>query len=107
MDQLVNPPNAETDASIETALGLDRKGVSRKRRRFRLYALLALAVVAAAIAGYRWNAVSPPRIEYTTAPATIADLTVKVSATGTLQPLTQVDISSELSGIVRAVAVNE
>lgn len=107
VDQLVNPPNAETDTSIETALGLDRKGVSRKRRRFRLYALLALAVVAAAIAGYRWNAVSPPRIEYTTAPATIADLTVKVSATGTLQPLTQVDISSELSGIVRAVAVNE
>ncbi|TJV04753.1 MAG: efflux RND transporter periplasmic adaptor subunit, partial [Mesorhizobium sp.] len=46
MDQLVNPPNAETDTSIETALGLDRKGVSRKRRRFRLYALLALAVVA-------------------------------------------------------------
>nr|WP_292498513.1 efflux RND transporter periplasmic adaptor subunit [Mesorhizobium sp.] len=30
-----------------------------------------------------------------------------MSATGTLQPLTQVDISSELSGIVRAVAVNE
>ncbi|KUM27989.1 efflux transporter periplasmic adaptor subunit [Mesorhizobium loti] len=107
MDQVVNPPNAESDTSIETALGLDRKGVSRKRRRGWLYALLALAVVAAAFGVYRWNAAAPPRIEYTTAPATVADLTVQVSATGTLQPLTQVDISSELSGIVRSVAVNE
>lgn len=48
-----------------------------------------------------------PRIEYTAVPAAIADLTVEVSATGTLQPLTQVDISSELSGIVRSVAANE
>jgi HlyD family secretion protein len=40
-------------------------------------------------------------------PAAVADLTVEVSATGTLQPLTQVDISSELSGVVRSVAVNE
>ncbi|RWA68986.1 efflux RND transporter periplasmic adaptor subunit [Mesorhizobium sp.] len=107
MDQVVNPPKAESNTSIETALGLDRKGVSRKRRRGWLYVLLVLAVVAAAYGVYRWNAASPPRIEYTTAPATIADLTVQVSATGTLQPLTQVDISSELSGIVRSVAVNE
>ncbi|MEI9401445.1 efflux RND transporter periplasmic adaptor subunit [Mesorhizobium argentiipisi] len=107
MDQLVNPPNAESGTSIEAALGLDRKGVRRKRRRFRLYALLAIAIIAAGIALYRWYAAAPPRIEYTTVPAAIADLTVVVSATGTLQPLTQVDISSELSGIVRSVAVNE
>ncbi|TKB22736.1 MAG: efflux RND transporter periplasmic adaptor subunit [Mesorhizobium sp.] len=107
MDQVVNPPKAESDTSIEAALGLDRKGMIRKRRRGWLYALLALAVVAVAIGAYRWNAAAPPRIEYTTAPATVADLTVQVSATGTLQPLTQVDISSELSGIVRSVAVSE
>ncbi|MDX8532207.1 efflux RND transporter periplasmic adaptor subunit [Mesorhizobium sp. VK25A] len=107
MDQLVNPSNAESDTSIEAALGLDRKGVSRKRRRFRLYGLLAVAIVAAGIALYRWYAAAPPRIDYTTAPAAIADLTVEVSATGTLQPLTQVDISSELSGIVRSVAATE
>ena len=107
MDQIVNPPNAESDTSIEAALGLDRKGVSRKRRRFWLYGLLAIAIVAAGIAAYRWHAAAPPGIEYTTVPAAAADLTVEVSATGTLQPLTQVDISSELSGIVRSVAVNE
>ncbi|RWB77758.1 MAG: efflux RND transporter periplasmic adaptor subunit [Mesorhizobium sp.] len=107
MDQVVNPPKAESGASIEAALGLDRKGVSRKRRRLWLYALLAIAVAAAGIALYQWYAAAPPRIEYTTVPAATADLTVEVSATGTLQPLTQVDISSELSGIVRSVAVNE
>ncbi|RWB60456.1 efflux RND transporter periplasmic adaptor subunit [Mesorhizobium sp.] len=107
MDQVVNPPKAESDTSIEAALGLDRKGMIRKRRRGWLYALLALAVVAVAIGVYRWNAAAAPRIEYTTALATVADLTVQVSATGTLQPLTQVDISSELSGIVRSVAVSE
>ncbi|TIP00382.1 MAG: efflux RND transporter periplasmic adaptor subunit [Mesorhizobium sp.] len=107
MDQVVNPPKAESGASIEAALGLDRKGVSRKRLRLWLYALLAIAVAAAGIALYQWYAAAPPRIEYTTVPAATADLTVEVSATGTLQPLTQVDISSELSGIVRSVAVNE
>ncbi|CDX12949.1 RND family efflux transporter MFP subunit [Mesorhizobium sp. ORS 3324] len=107
MDQVVNPPKAESDTSIEAALGLDRKGVVRKRRRGWLYALLALAIMSVAIGAYRWNAAAPAKIEYTTAPATVADLTVQVSATGTLQPLTQVDISSELSGIVRSVAVSE
>jgi HlyD family secretion protein len=55
-------------------------------------------VIAAGIAGYQWYAGSPTKIDYTSVPAAVADLTVQVSATGTLQPLTQVDISSQLSG---------
>jgi HlyD family secretion protein len=46
-------------------------------------------------------------VNYVTTPAETGNLTVEVSATGTLQPLTQVDISSELSGVVRSVAANE
>ncbi|MGX8013280.1 efflux RND transporter periplasmic adaptor subunit [Mesorhizobium sp. ORM8.1] len=107
MDQIVNPPKTESETSIETALGLDRKGVGRRRRRGWLYALLAVAVVAVGVGVYQWYAAAPPRVEYTTVPAAVADLTVEVSATGTLQPLTQVDISSELSGIVRSVAATE
>ncbi|RJT41872.1 efflux RND transporter periplasmic adaptor subunit [Mesorhizobium waimense] len=107
MDQLVNPPKAESDSAIETALGLDRGGVRKKRRRGWLYALLALIAIAVSIGGYQWYAGAPANIDYTTVPAAIADLTVAVSATGTLQPLTQVDISSELSGVVRSVSVNE
>ncbi|MGB3540659.1 MAG: efflux RND transporter periplasmic adaptor subunit [Mesorhizobium sp.] len=107
MDQIVNPPNVESTSTIETALRLDKAGVKTKRRRGWLYALVALAVVAAAIAAYQWYGNQAVKIDYTTVPAAKADLTVQVSATGTLQPLTQVDISSELSGVVRSVAVNE
>ena len=107
MDQIVNPPNVESTSTIETALGLDKAGVKTKRRRGWLYALVALAVVAAAVAAYQWYGGQAVKVDYTTVPAAKADLTVQVSATGTLQPLTQVDISSELSGVVRSVAVNE
>lgn len=107
MDQIVNLPKTESDSAIETALGLDHTGRRKTRRRGWLYGLLALIVIAASLASYQWYAGSPAKIDYTTVPAAIADLTVAVSATGTLQPLTQVDISSQLSGVVRSVSVNE
>lgn len=108
MDQIVNPPRADSDASIEANLALDSKGVSGiRRRRVWLYVLLALAVIAAAIFAYTRLTAAPVRIEYVTQPAALADLTVEVSATGTLQPLNQVDISSELSGVVRSVSADE
>ena len=47
-----------------------------------------------------------PRIDYVGADVTRGDLTVKVTATGTLQPLTQVDVGSELSGMVDEVLVD-
>ena len=43
---------------------------------------------------------------YTTSPAARGELIVRVTATGTIQPTTQVDISSEMSGIVRKVVVD-
>ena len=48
---------------------------------------------------------SGPR--YRTEPAVIDQLVVKVSATGNLQPTNQVEVGSELSGIVTAVFVDE
>src|SRR5207244_12612822 len=49
----------------------------------------------------------PTAVVFTAVPAAKDDLTVTVSATGTLQPLVQVDISSELSGVMRTVFVDE
>ncbi len=43
---------------------------------------------------------------YTTQPPKRGDLTVLVTATGSVQPTEQVDISSELSGTVRDVNVD-
>ena len=107
MDQLVNPSEAESASAIEKALDLDKKGARTRRRRGWLYALAVLLIAAAAIAAYQAYGSRAVTVDYTTVPAAKADLTVQVSATGTLQPLTQVDISSELSGIIRTVAVNE
>ncbi len=45
-------------------------------------------------------------INYVTEPVTRGDLTVTVNATGTVQPTNEVEVSSELSGIVRTVLVD-
>ncbi|AAZ97367.1 Secretion protein HlyD [Thiobacillus denitrificans ATCC 25259] len=44
---------------------------------------------------------------YKTAPVTRGELVVRVSATGNLQPTNQVEVGSELSGIVERVLVDE
>lgn len=107
MDQIVNRPRTESVAEIEAALALDHKGRGRKRRRLWLWLATGLLVAGAAYGGYHYFGRPSPAPAFATVPAERGSLTVEVSATGTLQPLTQVDISSELSGVVRSVAVNE
>jgi HlyD family secretion protein len=113
MDQIVTRPRAEPETArkaeapdVAAALRLDGKGRGRRRR---WPYLLALAAVAAGVAGatYAYSGRTSQRIAYATIAAERGDLTVEVSATGNLQPLTKVDISSELSGVVRSVAVGE
>ena len=99
-------PGAEPMPSAQEALGLDANGARGKRGKGWLYAL-AVAAIAGAGLGYWQFGGSTPEVSYVTQPAKTGDITVEVSATGTLQPLIQVDISSELSGVVRSVAVEE
>ncbi len=108
MDQIVNRPSADSLPLIEEELGLNRKAETAWRRVV-WRSLLALVLFAAIAAGawWWWTAPSQTPTSFTTVPVTRGDLTVEVSATGTLQPLIQVDISSELSGVMRTVAVNE
>ncbi len=106
MHQIVEKPR--DTVSIDEVLGLDSKGRPRRRNRRRWsYALAILVVLGGAYAAYSWFGSDAPTVVYETVPAAKDSLTVTVSATGTLQPLTQVDISSELSGVVRTVLVNE
>ena len=108
MDQIVKGQAPQADIGIAEALGLDAKGRPRKCRRGRwLFALLALALLGAGYGAWQWYAADAATIVYTTVPAARDKLTVTVSATGTLQPLIQVDISSELSGVMRTVLVDE
>ena len=107
MDQRVSPPRPQPTASapdIAAALSLNKDGSAKPRRgRWMKWALVLLALAGAA-GGYSWwNKASAVAVTYTSTPAVIADLIVEVSATGTLQPVTKVDVSSEQSGVVRAV----
>ncbi len=93
-------------AEIEALLGA---GQSRARKIFRWRNLLLLLVIAGAgYGGWRYYAPATPvqANNFVTAPVTQANMTIKVTATGTVQPTNKVDISSELSGTVRAVKVD-
>src|SRR5690606_24739119 len=64
---------------------------------------IALAVLAIALIYWFSVRSSTGKAIYTTQPVTRGDLTITVTATGTLQPTNQVDIGSELSGTIRSV----
>lgn len=66
--------------------------------------LLVLALLGYFLLAGNGGAVKP---RYRTELATVGTLVVKVSATGNLQPTIQVDVGSELSGIVEEVYVDD
>ncbi len=81
---------------------------SRRNSRWRTV-IVGIAVLALAGGGYwYWFMRTSPgeATRYTTAKAAIADVTVSVTATGTVEPTNKVEISSELSGTVRSVEVD-
>lgn len=91
------------DKDIESIVAASRRG-SRWRAVISILLLVALAG-----GGYwYWSARTSPgdTQRYTTATATVADVIVTVTATGTVEPTNKVEISSELSGTVRIVHVD-
>lgn len=94
----------EKSTSIHAVIDAPQGGL-RSRRGLLAGAGLALALLAA------WFVLQPsgrgdaPR--YKTEAASLGTLVVRVSATGNLQPTNQVDVGSELSGIVERVHVDE
>jgi HlyD family secretion protein len=92
---------------IEAILGVGKAGKSGRMWRF-FKTILGLAILAGlAVGAWMWFAGgSTQTVRYTTAAATTGDLVVVVTATGSVEPTNLVDISSELSGTVRAVNVD-
>ncbi|MDN2581390.1 efflux RND transporter periplasmic adaptor subunit [Aquibium sp. ELW1220] len=107
MDQIVEKPKLPRAASIEQTLGLQPDGKA-PRRSWR-WLVIGAVVLAAAIGLYAWWGAGQGTqiVAFSTVPVSRGNLTIEVSATGTLQPLTPVDVSSELSGVVRSVEVVE
>lgn len=92
--------------SIEKVLKLDQDQAARpssKRNR----QVLAGAAALLLLLGLLWTfSGSTSAVRYVTAPVTKGSLVVLVTATGSVQPTNQVDVSSELSGTIRKVLVD-
>ena len=89
---------------IDALLGLGSSSGLARWKKPAMIGGLAAAVLVAALLFY-WGR-SVDATGYVTAPVTRGDLKVTVTATGSVQPTNQVEVSSELSGIVRNVLVD-
>src|SRR5262245_13109283 len=87
---------------VVSALGLE--GGARRGKRRWIWVAIAVLVVAAAIGVQHSRRADAP--SYVTESAREGPLRVIVTATGTLQPTNQVDVGSEVSGIIDKVLVD-
>lgn len=99
------PPPArdkETD-DLTALLGSSQTGAKHSRW---LWRLLAAGVLVGAGYGYWSYSNQATAYTYSTSAAKRGDLTVVVTATGSVEPTVQVDVSSEQSGTIRDVLVD-
>ncbi|MFA5914776.1 MAG: efflux RND transporter periplasmic adaptor subunit [Burkholderiales bacterium] len=92
-------------SDIAKTLGLDRQSkVTSHLKPWLLWGGIVLAIVLLTVLwiGLR----STDQVQYQTQAVKRGSLTVAVSATGTLQPTTQVDVGSEISGIIKSVEID-
>ena len=77
----------------------------KPRRRGLIIVLLLIAFVILAVSQmFSSNDETP--LQFDTSEVSRGDLTIQVTATGTLEPLNQVDVGSEMSGIIETVSVD-
>jgi HlyD family secretion protein len=87
---------------IKNTLGLDSTGNRKK-----LYWIMAAAFMFIAVTAYAiYPQQTETEVQYETAQAERGMLVVKVNATGTIKPVNQVDVGSELSGTVESIDVD-
>lgn len=99
----------DTDRKSQGAdADLARLLTARPRRRWGrwVWALLVVMALGGGAFWYWGGGTKANEVRYVTAPIERGDLTVSVTATGTLQPTTRVDVSSELSGTLASVEVD-
>jgi len=99
----VNGPDQKSD--IKEVLNLGQGSSGRRRLRWVITALVVM-VILALMAYTLLSSGEGPEFRYESAEVIKGDLTVTVTATGTLEPVNQVDVGSELSGIIEEVTVD-
>jgi len=80
----------------------DSPGNRKVPSRWIIAAIMVAVVVVIALVFWRWSNPSTA-VQYKTEEVKRGNLTVIVTATGTLQPTNKVDVGSELSGIIKTV----
>ena len=93
-------------ATLATLLETESRGL-RSRRTLWIAGVAALFVAAIVTLLVLRSGERSPGPRYNTEAVTTGKLVVKVSATGNLQPTNKVEVSSELSGMVSVVLVDE
>jgi len=98
-------PNTEQRTDVAKTLGIDKAG-SRMPRLMR-WLMWCVAVAAVSAAGILWlTRNKADSVQYETQPVRRGDLVVTVSATGTLEPIKEVEVGIEVSGTIKTVEVD-
>ncbi len=100
------PLEPKERVDIQTILGMATGMAPTGGQRGKLLWAAAATAVLLLLAAYWLFGGSASAIRYVTEPAVRGDLTVIVTATGSVQPTKKVDVSSELSGTIRNVYVD-
>ncbi|MGD2082334.1 MAG: efflux RND transporter periplasmic adaptor subunit [Chromatiales bacterium] len=97
-------PARDNPGAIEHLLAQER--ASGRRRRLLLWTAVAVAVALAAALALVLRGEDDRGLHFETAEVRRGDLTVKVTATGTLEPVNQVEVGTEVSGTIESVEVD-
>lgn len=98
----MNSINEKKNSDIDRTLNINSKS-GRSKHLVRWIVWLLIAIVAAFAVIKLGTGNSDDKVEYKTETVQRGNLIVSVVTTGTLQPTNQVEVGSELSGIVRTV----
>ena len=94
------------ESDVVQTLGIDQSsGHGKRLKRWFIIALLVIVTVIAAMTIWK-RMENSNLVQYKTQEVQRGNLTVIVTATGTLQPTNKVDVGSELSGIIKSVEVD-
>ncbi len=97
--------NTNPEFDIGQTLGIDQS--SDRKKHLKRWLIVALLVIAGVTSAAVWKGTKKSNsIQYQTQKVQRGDLTVTVTATGALEPTNQVDVGSELSGIIKTVEVD-
>jgi HlyD family secretion protein len=95
-----------TAGDVAKTLGVDQNRPLTSRLKSYLFWLVALLLAVVLLLLIVNKRSSGNQVNYQTQDVTLGNLTVVVSATGTLQPTNQVEVGSEISGTLKTVEVD-